>query len=375
MKKLSILLYGLFISYIFLLQPFFSWAQRIEITIEDGITVIRNPKTPVPPPGVSSTVILKEDLIVGTETAKEDYWFSMLNSIAVDDSGNIYTLDPKDIKIRVFNPNGKLLRTFGRKGQGPAEFQGPGSMKIMPDGNLAVYDVLARRFLFLTPEGELLKTVSTSRLPMGSVRIDSRGFVYQHKMIRRPKVVDELVKYDPSLNPVMVIHSFEEVWKPREMNPYSKRYLFDMTRNDNLIWLVSSAYDMHVVNPDGKTIRRIIKDHDPVEMTDAHKEQYMKEQSSRGAPLPIKFVFPDFYPASAGLHIDDQDRIYVRTYQKNGQGRVYHDVFDPEGRYIANFLLPEKEQAAVVKDNKLYCILPEGEKGFPLVKRYTLVWK
>jgi len=169
-------------------------AQEIKKKIENGVTVIRNPKTPVPPSGSQSKLILKEDLGIGKDTKKENYWFSYLNSLAVDDSGNIYTLDPKEIKIRVFDSNGKLLRTFGRQGQGPGEFRGPGWMNVMPDGDLIVFDVLSRRFTYLTLDGKFLKTVSISTLPPGVVRIDKKGFIYQHKVGRGPETVDELVK-------------------------------------------------------------------------------------------------------------------------------------------------------------------------------------
>ena len=362
-----------FLPLVFLLC--ISWTQEIEIKTEDGVTVVYNPKRPVRLPGVPSTIILKEDLIIGEKTEKEDYWFSALNSIAVDNSGNIYTLDPKDIKIRVFDPMGLLLRTFGRKGQGPGEFSGPGSLRIMADGNLVVGDILKRTFTYLTLDGKHLKTVSTSKLPVGLVRIDSGGFVYQYKRGRGYKAVDELIKYDPNLNPIMKFHSFERTRKSRVINPYTVGFLFDITKDDNLIWLLSSAYDIHVVDPRGKTIRRIVKDNDPIKITNADKDRYTKEASSQMPSVRLRIEFPDYYPVSSRLFIDDRDQIYIRTYEKDAQGGVYHDVFDPEGRYIVRFTLPENEQVVVIKNNKLYCMIRENEEGIPVVKRYTIGWK
>ena len=37
--------------------------------------------------------------------------------------GNIYVLDWSDAFIKVYSPDGKLLRRMGGKGQGPGEFQ------------------------------------------------------------------------------------------------------------------------------------------------------------------------------------------------------------------------------------------------------------
>jgi len=372
MKKFPITLYA-FIPLVFLLC--ISWGQEVKIEAENGVTVVHNPKTPILLPDVPSTIILKEDLIIGEETEKEDYWFSFLNSLAVDDSGNIYTLDPKEVKIRVFNAKGKLLRTFGRRGQGPGEFSGPGGIKVMPDGVLVVSDVLSRRFTYLTLNGKLLKTVSINKLPMGSVRIDSRGFIYQYKRGRGDKTVNELIKCDPDLNPIKKFHSFEESRKPRMRIPFPVGYYFDISKEDNLIWILSSTYDIHVVDPNGKTVKRILRDYDPVKITDSDKERIKKEESSAFAPLKIKFEFPEFYPIVSRLLIDDHDRIYTKTSEKDRKGWIYYDVFDPMGRYISHFSLPENEHVAVIKNNKLYCIIRENEEGIPLAKRYTLEWK
>lgn len=85
---------------ILIFSPFQSWTQEIEIKTENGVIVVSNPKTPSPAPEGPSILKLKGDLIIGA-SEKEDYWFSALNSIAVDDSGNIYTLDPKEVRMEV----------------------------------------------------------------------------------------------------------------------------------------------------------------------------------------------------------------------------------------------------------------------------------
>ncbi|MCK4826513.1 hypothetical protein KA005_62805 [bacterium] len=75
------------------------FGQKIEIQKEGGVTVVYNPRIPVHLDGFSTRATLKEELIIGKESDKEDYWFSRLNYLAVDEAGNIYTLDPKDIRI------------------------------------------------------------------------------------------------------------------------------------------------------------------------------------------------------------------------------------------------------------------------------------
>jgi len=257
-------LIGIFVFYVLFLQPGNVWTQKKEIKTENGVTVVYNPKTPVTSLGFPSTLPLEEDFVIGKTQEKEDYWFFRLNSLDVDDSGNIYTLDPKAIKIRVFDQTGKLLRTFGNRGQGPGEFQGPAWIKIMPKGVLVVYDILNRRFTYMSLDGETLKTVDTNRLPFGSRIIDANGYIYLYKRGRRAEGREELVKFDPTFSPIITFHSFEKITKPRAMNPFPIVYYFTLSKENNFIWLLSSDYNIHVVDSYGKTLKLIIKDHDPV---------------------------------------------------------------------------------------------------------------
>ncbi|MCX6575088.1 MAG: hypothetical protein NTV82_01710, partial [Candidatus Aminicenantes bacterium] len=92
-----------------------------KIITENGVPVIYNPKQPVPAKGAPVRWIPRQDLIIGKSDGDENYIFSALRSIQVDNEGNIFALDSKEDKIKEFDKNGKHLRTFGKKGPGPGE--------------------------------------------------------------------------------------------------------------------------------------------------------------------------------------------------------------------------------------------------------------
>ena len=48
---------------------------------------------------------------------------------------------------------------------------------------------------------------------------------------------------------------------------------------------------------------------------------------------------------------------------------------DEKGIYIADFTLPVIDFLYVVKDNKMYTMVWEDEKGIPVAKRYSVTWK
>jgi len=351
--------------------------QDVKVTVENGVKTIFNPKNPVKAAGAATQLILEEDLVIGRERDREDHWFSFLNALAVDDAGNIYTLDPKDIRIRVFDPDGKHLRSFGQKGQGPGEFSGPGSLRILPPDVLEVFDVLHSRLSYFTLDGKSLRDVPLARL--GFFKIDAKGFFYLHR--REPegnKMVEELVKLDPDLKTVLKIHSFEQPWNPRVINPFPETYLFEPLKTGETAWMLASEYKINVLDSEGKLTRRIVKDYNPVKITAAEREKYLRAQPQDEISRQSRYEFPRFYPAANwvnGLLIDDAGWIYLRTYEKDDQGRIYHDVFDQDGRFVGRLCLPESESAMVIVKNKVYCLIRESQEGIPLVKRYKMVWK
>lgn len=90
-------------------------------------------------------------------------------------------------------------------------------------------------------------------------------------------------------------------------------------------------------------------------------------------PSDIKIEFPKHHPAFVHLSLDEDGRIFVKTYEKvkDGEG-YYYDVFDSEGRYIAK--VPLKTRPGVWKTDKLYTI-EEDEEGYLYIKRYSVEWK
>jgi hypothetical protein len=81
--------------------------------------------------------------------------------------GNIVLLEFKDQQIHFLDGRGKPLRTVGRKGGGPGEYQNANGFVVFPDGNRLVNDPDANRFTLLNSKGDFLKAVPVSQ---------SRGF-------------------------------------------------------------------------------------------------------------------------------------------------------------------------------------------------------
>lgn len=347
-----------------------SGGQKIEIKTEGGVTVVRNPKVPVPQPGGPSKLILTQDLIIGKDPAGGPDLFAELRSVGVDDQENIWTLDWEDIKVRVFDRTGKLISTFGKKGQGPREWENPNRMIVTPDGRGVILDL--NKLTFYTLDGSCLKEVSTAKSRMARFKIDSRGMIYADDMDLGEKKILRLIKYDPTLTPSATLAEVAEPFKPGAVNPIVTLLLCHVTADDRLIWMSNSKYEFQVLSPEGKLVRRIIKDYAPVKVTGADKERILEGQDAR---MRSMLVLPDIFPPVFFFIGDPEGRLYAQTYETDGKGWLLYDVFDTEGRCITRFSLPREEMPFVVKKGKLYVLIQEDEEGIPLVKRYVMEWK
>jgi hypothetical protein len=344
--------------------------QRVDIKTEDGVTVVRNPKAPVPQPGGPSMLVLKEDLVIGKDPADGLDLFAELRSVGVDDAENIWTLDWEDIKVRIFDKTGKLISTFGKKGQGPREWENPNRMFVTPDGTGVVLDL--NKLTFYTLDGTCLKEIQTARSRMARFKIDSRGMIYADDMDFNEKMILRLIKYDPALTRLATLAEVEEPFKPGAINPIVVLLLCHLTADDRFIWMANSKYEFHVLSPEGKLVRRILKEYKPVKVTGADKERILE---GRDAQMRSMLVFPDFFPPVFFFIGDPEGRLYAQTYETDAKGWLLYDVFDAEGRCITRFSLPREEMPFVVKKNKLYVMINEDEAGVPLVKRYAMEWK
>jgi hypothetical protein len=345
-----------------------------KIITENGIPVIYNPKQPVPPKGTPNRLIPRQDLIIGKSNGDENYIFSELRFIQVDKEGNIFALDSKEGKIKEFDKYGKHLRTFGKKGPGPGEWQVLSRMTLTPDGKLAILDRGNNKIAFYSLQGECLSEISTARWQFLQLRVDSRSHIYADNLAFSNKGVSQkLLKFDPSLNLLATVAENQSDIKLPRINIMTDRFVYDIIRGDQLAWAYTTRYEIQIMNLEGKTIRKIVKDYEPIPITERDKREIIEERyGEEGPPQGITLEFPThFYPIFS-IVVDDKGWFYVRTHEKDSKGNYSIDVFNSEGIYSARFSLPATDILSTVRQDKLYCLVEENEDGIPQVKRYHL---
>jgi len=335
-------------------------------TIEEinGVTVVKNPKEPIHAEDIFS---LEEELSIGEVEGREEYMFTGIRSIVVDDAGRIFVLDRREPYVRVFDQNGTYIRTIGKRGQGPGEFTMPLSISITRQNELVVDDFRSR-LAFFSLEGEFKKNLQVATIGLLRIDIDSEGNLYGINIVREeenPRY--ELKKFDSDLN---YLHSLGDSPLPDQSgyNPFMGILISQLDNNDQVIFGYPENYEIKIFDKEGNLKRKIIKDYDQVEIT----EEEIKE-ATENTPPELKVSIPKYHSAYDRFIADDEGRVFVMTHERVDEGEgYYYDVFDSEGKFIAK--IPLKIRPYIFKNQKLYTV-EQDEEGYLFVKRYKITWK
>lgn len=358
---------------VFLMFTFFScssqkteWQGTIEVV--DGVTVVKNPKEPMYEEDVFSS---EEELSIGESEGREEYMFQSIRYIAVDEHENIYILDRRAGNLKVFNKKGSFVRTIGKKGQGPGEFNLPGQVFIISEKELWVYDDGNRSFSFFTLDGDFIKSINASKAEGLEAKIDSNGnfsFASMSYSYETGHLSYGLDMYDKKLNFIKKIDSIPGPIDHRGRNLFPPLFTWAIDDDDNIVYGYQKEYKLRVFSPDGNLAKMITKEYKPVKITKEEIDERMASiQTER------KVYSPQYHPAFRRFSIDEEGRIFVMTLQRvEGRDWFYHDIFDSLGRYIAK--IPLKGHPRVWKNGKFYTI-EESEEGYRYVKRCKVTWK
>jgi hypothetical protein len=336
------------------------------ITVENGVTVVENPKEPM---YGEDALSLEKELAIGESQAGEDYLFSSIRAITVDDSDNIYVLDRKDNHVLAFDSSGKHLQTFGRPGQGPGELRLPLTLGIT-NRNQVVIENSRNSLVYYTTEGEYIRNVPITQSGVARIILDSQGNILGVVIKRdQDKPRYEIQKFDPEMN---LLHTLDSTPTPsassQGFNPFSGSVYFAFDKHDRAVCAVSDKYELNIYDTEGNLIKKIKKEYDPIEITEEEKREAAKEM-----PSELKLVFPKHHNPIHWISTDDEGRIFVMTMERipNEEG-YYHDVFDPQGRFIAK--IPFRFRPRLIKRKKFYTVA-EDRDGFHVIKRYIMNWR
>jgi len=375
--------------------------QETKSEQQNGVTIISNPKTPRPENGIPIRLVFKEELSIGVKEGDENYMFGNDVAFNTDNKGNFYVTDWDRRRIQKFDSEGNYLLTIGKKGQGPGDFQNISKVRFDPDGNLYVVDIVNRRISFFDSQGNFLRLIKSPVRFSYNLQMNSQGFFVfrEGKILEYPDGSDTYVLtyglYDKNFDLVAEFYSEKMESGPapsRDKNSIAKSLAegvgenafrpttnFIVRKDDCVYFGYSEKYEIKVFNPAGDLIGIIKREYDPIRVTHKDIEIYaqnykdtifihlpisddIKEKAIRLAKYPkYKSAYNNFTFMEKGWLLVIVDSL--------DDGYALFDIFDQEGRYIAQFKAAIPTRGLFFKNGKAYAVAMEN--GYKFVKRYS----
>ena len=304
---------AVFMGIMLLLVTSVSFSQKIET--KDGVRFVHNEKEGKW--GKEAKVSLEYVKNIGDlESDDENVLFYMPTDIAVDEEGNVYVLDSGNHRIQKFDPQGNYLASFGRRGQGPGEFQYPQSLDIDAQGLMYVSDSGNQKIQILKPDGALEKEIKKTDEAPGIVRVRSDRMimgqgasVYSFGMNRMEEdpELPKLIKILDRDAEVQKEFGDPKDYKDMLVNRIGNRYHFAVDKESNVYMSFDYQNRIEKYSPEGKLLWRADRKLNYAVSTPKAKGNITRS----GGNVSIRM--PQMNNVSSGIAVDHKGRIWIVT--------------------------------------------------------------
>lgn len=365
---------------------------------------------------------LREELSIGVLEGDDVYMFGGVNGLwATED--RIYVVDFQVPAVRAYDQGGKYIRTLGRPGQGPGEYQRPSSLVVQPDGTVVIRDFGSGHVTFYAANGELVRIITPTitgvrrlfalnngTLLVRRADLPGEGTVPYSTLLKRPEGVSELydtgevdaIRYPPDFG---YVDRRVVVDRPNGFTQVPGEFLYhpilqwDVTPDGSLVAGLPDRYRFEIHPPKGR----------PTVVLRYWTPEAIPREQSRYAVRRVEALIrrtvpgyrfdgtppPATKPAFSRLEVDHDGRIWLLRLGHSERvkeciedpfddpdGSFSHscwrdarilDVFAPGGEYLGE--VHRSEQLRFLRTfihGDLYYAAVEDQDGLVMIKRYRI---
>jgi len=278
--------------------------------------------------------------------AKSADWEALFTTwqrrITVAPDGPVFVSNGRDHTVYKFSPGGVLLKTFGRHGQGPGDFQFPSDLSILDGAFLVVGESMtARRISLFELDGTFHEVYRTDGPPSNPMALRDGKIAYIAITGTLERKGDSFI--DVATNKVMVLDT--ATGRSRQLA------LFNTSRNiprDGEVKIARSAAgnllvghtirpEIEVYGPDGDRKGAIKLAIDPLPVTKKIAENHQVKMAYRvdGKSTVVVEPLGDFLPYYCDLTIDAEGNILVFKMSEDPKtGPIVFQAYDPDGAFL-----------------------------------------
>ena len=344
-----------------------------------GIRVV----TTAPGDLVYAELAAEPALSIGQLSGPDELLFGRIQSARRDAAGNLVVADGQAYEIRIFDGEGRHLRSLGREGEGPGEFESLQGAWPVTDGGIVAADPTLERITQF--DGEGIPTGTATLAERDNLRgIFAIGLAGPGMVLSRasPRNVPDFENMGGSMADMM------DAWFGGEQN---RRLLFVRHRLDGalvdtlaegkdapvasvavgdaaamtftipfsprsiaagspygIVVTHGAIYEIRFFDQSG-SMRMIARlDDAPEVRTDEHLERYagygssepdeaeIRERIERYRQVPL----PDRLPAYEDILFAEEGEVWARRYRLTGETEFLWDVFAADGIYLGRVNVP-----------------------------------
>jgi len=361
----------------------------ISISIIQAQKVIENPEKPLSK-NAGRIVHLAEAMRITDE--HEGYYFKFPHNLKISPDGGMFVEDEE--QLLKFDKNGKFIRNFFKKGQGPDELLLITNY-IIEDNSVVIHDWRLDKILILDQQGNLKKTV---KLRVGGKK--EFFMIYNNKYYffkseppdtrGEPQIIEvntNLVTLSPDGETMEKKYAFPLkylVMKAGERVYTEPRSGLLICVRDNETFYISntSEYEIKLFNLEkNEIILKFKRKYKTVKVTDETKKY------AWGGTSGIISIGGSWFEVPVAKYHDDvqkllmvKDRLWAFTSTVNKKKGILVDVFDKNGRYIDNFFLKYPQNVIpyqtgywvnTISDSFIYTV-EQDEKGNYAIVKYRI---
>ncbi|MFC1476972.1 hypothetical protein ACFL6L_00730 [candidate division KSB1 bacterium] len=353
------------------------------------------------------------ELTFGAENLPDEYLLARPGDVAVDNDNNIYVID--EMRIKVFDADGRPKAIFGSPGQGPGEFEESiGSVTVSQYGFVSVHNggvFHSRGFNIYGPDCRFLEISHENKYALmgfhssGTTKIYTLSRDEYVGVSKRSYIKDDLIMtseileyYNGGSKYEIAGYDKHEAVVTKDLRSginYNGRFLWDCLPDKSVVYTHSrldevhtterSFYQLHLI--DLRNMERNVIEHQfeprPIEIREYHgtdenasalMKEMMKNVSTRKEAYDRKNKILKTFK-----YVDPLRRIYADGYfvfavtrESNAEEEILVDVFDCENMvYLASVCFPPKSRFKEIRNGYVYDV-GENEEGFPVIEKYRI---